>query len=147
MQQVIWRLIHPKKVQTLFAWASRPAWQQLHQLNQWSEFRVELSVWLINETGGLFWKPVWNNHFLLIFCLVTTVVQNNVHLLQNISVCKEKKKKKKKSNMCRLLGDSPLNNVLDIISHFKQITVNEPRLGIVQWLICLQSKRQFIYKQ
>lgn len=42
--------------------------------------------------------------------------------------------------MCRLLGDSPLNNVLDFISNYKQ-------KNKVQLLICLKSKRPFIYKQ
>jgi len=57
-----------------------------------------------------------------------TEITDPLYTTENFSVFSVQKKQ---SNMCRLLSESPLNNVLDIISHLKQITVNEPILVIV----------------
>ncbi len=112
MQQIIWRLIHPPQKKHCLS----EHHGQLHQLNQWREFMVELSVWLINETGG-----IENNNFCISILFSDNCGTEITHHLHHISVCKGKKLLIKNSNMCRLLGDSPLNNVLDIISNFKQI--------------------------
>ncbi len=79
---------------------------------------VELSVWPINEMGG---GGIENNNFCISILFSDNCGTEITHHLHHISVCKGKKLLIKNSNMCRLLGDSPLNNVLDIINNFKQM--------------------------